>query len=159
MSEPAIEPAVGADIASLCSKCGDVWHVVVAMVKDKVAKVECKECKAVHRYKDPKGKKKAAPKKKSTTTRKRTTKKAAEVEPAVVEADLDKPVRKYRTSEEFDPGQRVNHVTFGEGVVQRGIGPGKMEVMFAGETKLLACAKPDLTLGNAPRPRLATEVE
>ena len=27
-------PAVGADIESLCSKCGDVWHVVVAKVGD-----------------------------------------------------------------------------------------------------------------------------
>ena len=154
------EPAVGADIESLCSKCGDVWHVVVAMVKDKVAKVQCKECKAEHRYKDPKGKKNAAPKKKkATTTRKRTTKKAVEPELPVIEADMDKPVRAYRASEEFEPGQRVKHVKFGEGVVQRGMGPGKIEVRFDDVPKLLACAKPEMTLGRAPRQRVASEAE
>ncbi len=159
------EPAVGADIESLCSKCGDVWHVVIAMVKGKVAKVQCNECNAEHRYKDPKGQKKPAPRKKkattkkATTTRKRTTKKAAEPELPVIEADLDKPMRDYRASEEFEPGQRVNHVKFGEGIVQRSKGPGKMEVMFNGEPKLLACAKPEMTLVRAPRARIASEAE
>lgn len=156
------EPAVGADIESLCSKCGDVWHVVVAMVEDKVAKVQCKECNAEHRYKDPKGKKKPAPRKKAakkTTTRRRTTKKTAEPELPVIQADMDKPVRDYRASEEFEPGQRINHVKFGEGIVQRSKGPGKIEVMFNSEPKLLACAKPAMTLVRAPRARVATEAE
>ena len=155
-----LEPAVGKDIESLCSKCGDVWHVVVAMTKNKVAKVQCKECNREHRYKDPKGKKKPAPKKKkAATTRKRTTKKAAEPELPVIEADMAKPVRDYRASEEFEPGQRISHLKFGDGVVQRSMGPGKMEVMFKEERKLLACAKPEMTLGKAPRARIATEAE
>ena len=29
--------AVGADVEALCSKCGDVWHVVVAKVNVQVA--------------------------------------------------------------------------------------------------------------------------
>ena len=28
--------AVGADVEALCSKCGDVWHVVVAKVGERV---------------------------------------------------------------------------------------------------------------------------
>ena len=35
-------PAVGADIESLCSKCGDVWHVVVAKVGEEIVRVICK---------------------------------------------------------------------------------------------------------------------
>ena len=31
--------AVGADVESLCSKCGDVWHVVVAKVGDQIVRV------------------------------------------------------------------------------------------------------------------------
>ena len=31
---------VGADIEALCGKCGDTWHVVVALVNGKIAKVE-----------------------------------------------------------------------------------------------------------------------
>jgi hypothetical protein len=45
--------AVGADIEALCSKCGDVWHVVVAKVGEAVVKVQCKQCGGYHRYKSP----------------------------------------------------------------------------------------------------------
>src|SRR6202012_6152712 len=47
---PPMSAAVGADIEALCSKCGDVWHVVVAKVGDKIAKVHCKQCNGDHRY-------------------------------------------------------------------------------------------------------------
>ena len=47
-------PAVGADIESLCSKCGDVWHVIEAKVGDDIVRVLCKECGKQHRYKNPK---------------------------------------------------------------------------------------------------------
>ena len=50
---------VGADIESICSKCGDVWHVVVAKVGETVVKVQCKECGGYHRYRTAGGK--AAP--------------------------------------------------------------------------------------------------
>src|SRR5678815_1711262 len=36
--------AVGADVEALCSKCGDVWHVVVAKVGERIVKVQCKQC-------------------------------------------------------------------------------------------------------------------
>ena len=38
----AMSAAVGADVEALCSKCGDVWHVVVAKVGDQIVKVHCK---------------------------------------------------------------------------------------------------------------------
>ncbi len=151
---------VGADVASLCSKCGDVWHVVVAKVGDQIAKVECKECHGVHRYRDPEGKKKAATKKKSTTTRKTAAKKA-EAERPVIEPNMDKPVRDYRITEVFEGGDRVSHVKFGLGVAQHSPGPGKIEIMFDDGPKLLAMAKPDLQLERAPRVdrRAATETD
>lgn len=46
-------PEVGADIESICRKCGDVWHVVVAKVGDQIAKVQCKQCNGLHRHKPP----------------------------------------------------------------------------------------------------------
>ena len=151
--------AVGADVESLCSKCGDVWHVVVAMVGDKIAKVECKECHGLHRYRDPKGKQPAA----ASAPRKRTTRAKAAAAPTavVVEADTSKPVRDYRTTARFEPGERIAHVKFGEGVVQRETGPGKIEVQFGHELKLLAQAKPEATLGPPPRRvlRPVTEAE
>ena len=150
-----MNPAVGADVESLCSKCGDVWHVVVAMVGDKIAKVECKECHSIHRYKDPKGAKKAAPRKRKSRA------KAAPAAPElpVVEADLSRPPRDYRTTDSYEPGDRIAHVTFGEGVVQRSAGPGKIEVLFGGERKLLAQAKPAMTLQRAARIPLRAETD
>ena len=47
--------AVGADVEALCSKCGDVWHVVVAKVGAQIVKVQCKQCGGYHRYKSPHG--------------------------------------------------------------------------------------------------------
>src|SRR5207237_3418822 len=47
---------VGADIEALCSKCGDVWHVLVAKdANGRIAKVQCKQCGGQHRYKSPHG--------------------------------------------------------------------------------------------------------
>jgi len=131
---------VGADIESVCSKCGDVWHVVVAKVEDKIVKVQCKECKAEHRYKAPKDSK-AAKKTKKTTKR---TKKKTEPEPTepTVEADMSKPTRKYSTRENYEVAERIDHPKFGTGVVEVSAEPGKITVFFPdGVRRVLAQAK------------------
>ena len=46
---------VGSDIEAVCKKCGDVWHVVIALADRRIANVECKECGARHRYRGVKG--------------------------------------------------------------------------------------------------------
>ena len=71
-----------------------------------------------------------------TQKKSRAKSRAAEVE-EVVEADLERPVRSYNVNEFFYPGDRIEHVTLGEGVVQRMLGPTKVEVRFAGETRVL----------------------
>src|SRR5665647_995831 len=50
LCSPQMSAGVGADVESLCSKCGDVWHVVVAKDGDKIVKVQCKQCSGYHRY-------------------------------------------------------------------------------------------------------------
>ena len=42
--------AVGEDIEALCGKCGQVWHVVMAKVGTRIAKVVCKRCHGQHLY-------------------------------------------------------------------------------------------------------------
>jgi len=59
----------------------------------------------------------------------------AEEDP-VIEADLSRPVRQYALTESFEPGDRIAHPKLGEGVVQGGVGPGKIAVLF-GERKAL----------------------
>src|SRR4029079_17537733 len=45
-------PGVGQDIEAMCGRCGQVWHVVMAKMGDKIAKVVCKRCGGHHRYRD-----------------------------------------------------------------------------------------------------------
>ena len=71
------------------------------------------------------------------TQKKTRQKQRAVVVDEVVEADLDRPVRPYNVNEFFYPGDRIQHATLGEGVVQKMLGPTKVEVRFASETRVL----------------------
>jgi hypothetical protein len=139
--------SAGQDIEAICNKCGDVWHVVVAMVGEKVAKVQCKECNAYHKYRAPKGAKSKA---KAVTRRKTSSKKSSSsktkkkdgVKPphALVEPDPKKPIREYGVRETFEVAERVDHPKFGVGVVEASL-DGKIEVYFPVGRKVLAQAK------------------
>jgi hypothetical protein len=128
--------AVGADIEALCAKCGDVWHVVVAKVGDAVAKVQCKQCSGYHRYKSPHG---APGVKKATTPRAPRAAKDAPVERISrpqVQPDLSRPPRPYRPTDRYEIGERVDHPTFAQGVVES-IDGGKVTIFFATGRKVL----------------------
>jgi hypothetical protein len=135
--------AVGADVEALCSKCGDVWHVVVAKVGEKIVRVLCKECGGQHRYKSPHGVPKE--KRQAPSMAERAAKPAREspaerfAKPAVA-ADPSKPVRVYRASDKYEVGERVEHPSFGQGVVEIAE-PGKITVFFASGRRVLAQAK------------------
>ena len=132
---------VGADVEALCSKCGDVWHVVVAKVGAQIVKVQCKQCGGYHRYRSPHGA--PAVKKLPATNRPPKEPKATVVErfekPAVA-ADLSKSVRPYRASEKFAVGERIDHPSFGQGVIELSE-PGKITVFFATGRRVLAQSK------------------
>lgn len=139
MSEP-----VGADVESLCGKCGDTWHVVVAKMGDSIAKVQCKQCGGYHRHRPPGGQ---APKRTarksgraSAAQRAKATAEMQRAEP-LVEVDASQPPRGYSIRERYEPGQRIAHPTFGEGVVESVPEPGKMQVYFDGTRRILAQAK------------------
>lgn len=53
---------------------------------------------------------------------------------AIIEADLTKEIRKYSIRDSYEPGERIDHKTLGEGVVQGVTGRGKIAVLF-GEDK------------------------
>ncbi|MBP6634201.1 MAG: hypothetical protein KBG28_27655 [Kofleriaceae bacterium] len=140
----------GSDIEALCSKCGDVWHVVVAMVGSKVVKVHCKECGAEHRYKTADGKHLKTPAKSKVA---RPAKAPVErFDTPRVAADLNKPVRTYAASEAFAIGERVEHPSFGQGVVEV-LDGAKMTVFFAVGRKVLVCARAGTVTGlSRPKP-------
>ena len=142
---------VGADVEALCSKCGDVWHVVVAKVGQQIVKVQCKQCSGYHRYKSPHG---APADKKLPATHRPPREPRAPVErfekPAVP-ADLSRPTRPYRASEQFEVGERIEHPTFGQGVIELSE-PGKVTVFFPSGRRVLVQAKAAAT-GGLERPK------
>lgn len=154
---------VGADVEALCSKCGDVWHVVVAKVGQQIVKVQCKQCSGYHRYKSPHG---APPEKKlpaairppkeagetKTAAAKPAAKPVERFEKPAVAADLSKPSRTYRASESFDVGERVDHPSFGQGVIELSE-PGKITVFFASGRRVLVHAKSAAGASGLTRPK------
>ena len=137
-------PAVGEDIEALCGRCGQVWHVVMAKMGDKIAKVVCKRCGGHHLYRteqaadaDPRT---AASTRASAARRPRARVVAEPVAP-VPPFDPSKPPRAYSALQSFTAGERVQHPTFGGGVVTGSPGPGKVEIAFPTGRRVLASAK------------------
>ena len=141
--------AVGEDIEALCGRCGQVWHVVMAKMGDRIAKVVCKRCGGHHQYRlensgDTRPAAAAASSRGSTLRRARQP---ATPEPAPLPAfDPSKPPRAYSVREHFVLGERVVHPTFGTGVVAGAPGPGKVEIAFPAGRRVLASAKTASTL-------------
>jgi hypothetical protein len=114
--------------------------VVVAKVGEQIVKVQCKECGGYHRYRNPAGKT-AAKKAPSAPRAAREPKAVVErFEAPAVAADLNRPPRTYRVTEKFEVGDRVEHPSFGQGVVETVDGQ-KMTVFFASGRKVLVHAK------------------
>ena len=146
---------VGSDVEALCAKCGDVWHVVVAKVGERIVKVQCKQCSGYHRYKSPHGA--AAVAKLPATNRPKVAKEPkAPVErfdKPLVAADLTKPSQTYKASARYEVGDRVDHPTFGQGVIEISE-PGKITVFFATGRRVLAQSKEgEISGGGLSRPR------
>jgi hypothetical protein len=144
-------PGVGQDIEDICTRCGDTWHVVMAKMGDRVAKVVCKLCGSQHNYR---GEKNApAPSTSSSswgrTRHRRTGRAQATPEVAMPEFDPTKAPRGYSPKDSYLPGERVIHPTFGVGVVATVPGPGKVDVQFPAGARTLACAK---SVGTLERP-------
>ncbi|HEU5057549.1 MAG TPA: hypothetical protein VFU21_13540 [Kofleriaceae bacterium] len=153
--------AVGADVESLCSKCGDVWHVVVAKVGEQIVKVQCKECGGYHRHRPPGGAAARKPRSSSaaaSASPRRSALGSGAVAkpppPSTFSPDPSLPVRTYSMRETFQPGEQIKHPRFGVGLVERSGDPGKISVLFSDGRKILAQAKPDSTLtpGGAASP-------
>jgi hypothetical protein len=151
---PSMQVAVGKDVEAACRKCGEVWHVIVAVEGGKITKVQCKECMAYHRYRPPEGedrvdtepkpkkapatpRKATAPRSKAASSAKGGGKRASHEEP-LVEPDLSRPIRLYKMTDSYEPGERVEHPKFGQGVVEVLSGPGKMTVFFEDGRRTLA---------------------
>jgi ribosomal protein S27AE len=160
MVTPQATPEVGEDIEDTCTRCGDVWHVVMAKIDDRIAKVVCKRCGSKHSYRGDPGEATAAAAPTAATVGRKVVRKKTRptaVVPVVAPPfDPNVPPRTYSPREPYSPGERINHPTFGTGVVATTPGPGKVEVVFPEGNRTLACAKAEsklerpVAISNAP---------
>ena len=134
----------------MCGRCGQVWHVVMAKMGDKIAKVVCKRCGGHHRYRDENASNDADPAarpRRPTFGSGRRSSRPARAESATPPPfDPAKPPRAYAARDSYAAGERVSHPTFGVGVVSGSPGAGKVEVVFGSAVRVLACAKEMSTL-------------
>lgn len=146
------DSAVAKDIEAVCSKCGESWHVIVAVADGKIAQVQCKSCGAYHKYK---------PIATDRMTLKKNTKSALAVStkegsplpkkagaPAAPKylvplvAPNNRAARAYSIkSSDYALGDTLTHVKFGTGIVDGFPSPGKMYVTFSTERVLLVYGK------------------
>jgi ribosomal protein S27AE len=134
----------GEDIEDLCSKCGDVWHVVMAKVGERIARVVCKRCGSQHAYRSGVA---TSTSSMAKSTASKTRKKVNAPKPIVAPTfDPSKPPRPYSMRDTFAPAERILHPTFGVGVVAAAPAPGKIDVVFTDVVRTLACGKIESTL-------------
>jgi len=138
-------PGVGQDIEALCGRCGQVWHVVMAKMGERIAKVVCKRCGGHHRYRSENDAPEAdAPRSRTRTfssARSRSAAKTPTPIPVVPSFDPSKPMRPYAASAQYAAGERITHPQFGVGVVAGSPGAGKIDVVFPSGARVLAAAK------------------
>lgn len=138
---------VGSDVEAMCNTCGDVWHVVVAKLGEKITKVECKQCGKQHRFK-PTGDAPEAnlkPARRTVVNEPGAKKPKAPSRPRAqaggsITLDPGKPTRPYAISDRFALGEQIQHKKFGPGVVC-GVEDDKIRVNFAEGLKVLLHGK------------------
>jgi hypothetical protein len=141
-------PGTGEDIEDVCSRCGDVWHVVMAKVGDRIARVVCKRCGSQHAYRSGSSTAETSSStgKKSLSMRRKPAKSSIPEPVTAPTFDPSKPPRAYSPRDTYLTSERIVHPTFGTGVVAATPGPGKVDVVFPSGVRTLACAKTESTL-------------
>ena len=86
-------------------------------------------------------KKTAVTKKKTAVTKKKAVRRktTARTEPVgpSIEPDMSRPIRPYQTSDTYTAGDRIDHASFGTGVIERVMSRSKVQVFFPEGQKML----------------------
>jgi hypothetical protein len=144
--------SAGDIIEARCTKCREVLnHRIVAMVEEKVARVECNTCNGVHNYHAPPAVKAAKVPRTTAAGKTRTgsaAPRASKKDPVEIEreewASLN-PTFDHAKALPYDMDSRYSakrlilHPVFGLGVVKTVTVPNKMQVLFKEGVKLLRC--------------------
>jgi hypothetical protein len=130
----------------MCTRCKVVLnHTIVAMVGEKIVRVECSTCHGVHAYHPVKVSKGATakPARAATTTPRKTKTDpdaADRAEWANLQLNMDASrAIPYDMTRAYRLMDLVSHPSFGLGVVQLVIAPNKIDVLFQDGKKRLRC--------------------
>ena len=142
-----VKLSAGDNIEANCTRCRKVLnHTIVAMVGEKVVRVECNTCRGVHNYREAAASK--SPSAGSSTRKKEPAVRAVKKDAGATEREeweslsltMDKGrAIAYDIDGKFKVNDLVDHAVFGLGVVKSVIKPSKMEVLFQQGKKLLRC--------------------
>ncbi len=144
--------SAGDIIDARCTRCREILnHRIVAMVEDKVVRVECNTCGGVHNYyPPPTAKESRAAKivKERSAARVSATPRSSKKDPTESDREewaslrptmqIDR-AQDYNMNGAFRVNSLILHPTFGLGFVKLLIAPNKMQVLFQVGIKLLRC--------------------
>jgi hypothetical protein len=122
----------GGEIEAYCTSCKAIrWHIIIAMVDVRPAKVECQSCHKQHTLRTSRPRARGAAAKPAARS-------------AAVVLDIEEKLRgREKTAIGYDPqracalDEAIRHPSFGLGVVVALPAPQRMEVAFRGGRKLL----------------------
>jgi hypothetical protein len=139
--------SAGNIIEASCTRCKAILnHTIVAMVEERVVRVECNTCHGIHNYRAKVEKKEktatTTAQKKLTTPRQPKKDQGAsdrdEWESLNPTFDTNRAIP-YNMDSKYRTNDLIDHSAFGLGVVKNVIPPKKMEVLFQLGIKLLRC--------------------
>lgn len=129
--------SAGQSIESYCGKCKkNLDHTVMTMDGDVVARVRCKTCGSMHKFRDPLEAQKVPKPRVKKDAREEAT---AEI---LWEASLARAKgkeRDYDMAAKYRVGDVVNHRTFGKGIVVK-LYANKCDMLFRDRERLMASA-------------------
>ena len=132
---------VGKDLVGYCTKCRlDLGHRVIAKVEGRVERVKCLTCGSEHNYRPRHDQPldSPIPKTKSVASHKVkvTPKTASDLWTSWLNKSDSVDSKFYSIKEKYDVGQKIEHVSFGKGVVTQLLS-NKIEVIFEEGYKIL----------------------
>jgi len=127
--------AVGESVVSYCMKCKlSLEHIIIVMDGEDIAKVKCKTCLSLHKFRDPENLKKSR-----TVKKKEDTAKTAEMLWEMCVAEAQGKEHTYDMIGKYRVGDIVFHTAFGKGIVRK-VYYNKCDVLFKDKERLMASA-------------------
>lgn len=142
----------GGEVDSFCNKCKlTLAHTILALVGDKIARVQCNTCGSQHAFKSAPGAASTAKVPRATTSRARASsaapsKSVMSFEALLASKDASR-ARRYSPKDTYSVDDVIEHPTFGYGVVSA-VRADKVDVIFKMDEKTLVHGR-----GGAPAER------